>query len=224
MKKKALVIISTIIIIALTAVTVGLNVYKSKSVNTSSYIVEYKTVITEPKELERLAKKTNAPAPEGCKLEKINILQYTDEKEADFSGRFYIPSFIYEIKNVQRAPYEYRYTQPDYADIMDAGSACKFSGVYASDGAAKTHYKTKIRDSVVSRAVKYDIAKYQSIEKKYTTPEFAKGEKKVYLRAYTTYACTEFDIYNKFTGKLKEKNAGVSVPNGLIFIQYTYAK
>lgn len=223
MKKKSIIIVS-LIIVALTTITLYLNFYKLKPEVSSSTVVEYKTVITDPEELAEFAEKNKQPAPAGYKLEKINILHYTDDREDNFNSTFSPPSLLYEIKNVKRHYSEYRYTYPDYSDVADVTSACKFGGTYISNDAVKMHYKTKIGNVTVSRAVKYDITEKRGIEKKYSTPDFAKDDMKVHLKTYTTYTYTQFDIYNKYTGELKEENAAVSVPNGLLFIQYTYGK
>lgn len=176
------------------------------------------STVTNPEELEKIIEQDNIQVPEGYHLEKVETFVY-DGVEPQMEQPIIEPrAILYEIRNVRHSPNQFIYTNEYESDWFYG--PCTATETYSQTQEARVDIDTSIGDSTVEAAIGFSISQSYTHTRNYTVT--VPAGKAVNVRIHMNYTSTMFDIYNKWTGNLKEKDAWAAKPIGLVFKQYTY--
>lgn len=229
MSKKIICFITVISILLLSVFQVNaISRYPTITEDNTELELESVTTITDKETLDEIITNQNLNIPTGYHLEKVDVIVYNaDNSENTLSNSFAaedtiqpMAGLIYEIKNIRVSPKEFYYVNEYDSDWFDG--PCTISETYSKECKAKYNYSVGIQNSTVEASLGYSKS-YKTVCTKTFSTTVASG-KRLNVRIHTNYKSTEFDVYNKLTGNLAEKNCWIAKPIGLIFIQYTYSK
>lgn len=223
MIKKITCIITVISILLLTVFSTNAqNLYPIGTKDNTELKLESITTITDKEELKEIIEEQNLSVPAGYYLEKVDVIVYNTEDTINTipSSSIQPRGLIYEIRNIRVSPKEFYYVNEYDSDWFDG--PCSISETYSTECSVKYDYSVNIGDSTVQASLGYS-KNYKTVCTKTFSTTVAAG-KKLNVRIHPNYKSTEFDVYNKLTGNLVEKNCWIAKPIGLIFLQYTYSK
>lgn len=179
--------------------------------------------VTDKNMLEKIIKTDRLSVPNGLNLEKkeIFILKLESNETTNNSGKNFKrgSGLIYEIKNISVSPKEFYYIDEYDSDWYDG--ACSIKGEYNKKLSVKAKVKTVIGKGTVKNAIGFSLTQNVPVLNNFHIA--VEEGKKVNVRTYANYKSVEFDIYNKFTGRLVEAKAWAAKPIGLVIIRYTYS-
>ncbi len=178
--------------------------------------------VTDKNLLKKIIKTDRLYVPDGLNLEKkeIFVLKLENSETTNSAINFKRWSgLIYEIKNISVSPKEFYYIDEYDSDWYDG--ACSIKGEYNKKLSVKAKVKTVIGKGTVKNAIGFSLTQNVSVLNNFHIA--VEEGKKVNVRTYANYKSVEFDIYNKFTGRLVEAKAWAAKPIGLVIIRYTYS-
>lgn len=180
--------------------------------------------ITDKNELQKIIERDHLTVAPNSQLEKVEIFVYEPENNELITNSNMniqpMAGLIYEIRNVVVSPKEFYYVNEYSSDWYDG--PCTVKQTYTKSTRVKANVDTQIGDSTVKAAIGFELDQEFTVSKEFSTT-VASG-KRLNVRVHVNYKSTEFDIYNKFTGKLVESKAWAAKPIGLVIFQYTYSK
>lgn len=222
-KKKIVCLITVFSILLLSVFTVNaMSLYPTTTEDDTELELESVTTITDKEELEEIIESQNLSVPTGYYLEKVDVIVYNTEDTINTipSSSIQPRGLIYEIRNIRVSPKEFYYVNEYDSDWFDG--PCSISETYSTECSVKYDYSVNIGDSTVEASLGYS-KEYRTVCTKTFSTTVAAG-KRLNVRIHPNYKSTEFDVYNKLTGNLTEKDCWIAKPIGLIFMQYTYSK
>lgn len=180
--------------------------------------------ITDKNELQKIIERDHLTVAPNSQLEKVEIFVYKPANNESITNSNMdiqpMAGLIYEIRNVVVSPKEFYYVNDYTSDWYDG--PCVINHTYTEEKEVEYNINTTIGNSTVSAAIGYALNEKFTVSKSFSTT-VASG-KRLNVRVHVNYKSTEFDIYNKFTGKLVESKAWAAKPIGLVIFQYTYSK
>lgn len=218
MIKRLLSLLMATVILCLTSITVFA---ENDSISNQDIITISETQlissVNDPEKLQEIIEKENLSVPEGYYLEKVETFVYSND-DFEFNPEPEPQAILYEIKNVRHSPNQFIYVNQYDSDWFYGPSTISIT--YSRTNKVEKDIGVSIGNGTVSAAVGYKVSVEYTNSKTFNS-SVAAG-KKLNVKVHTNYTSTQFDIYNKWTGNLVEKDAWTAKPIGLVFKQYTY--
>lgn len=224
MMKRIISVILAMLIFILSCVTVFAQSYDIIPTEAEpQLILTSETVITDKDALAEIEISHNIDVEGEGRLSKVEQFVYSIPSSKNYfesKNSVQQRSILYEIKNVRESSKKFYYPNEYLADGWCYGP-CTISQTYTKTAKAKYNFDVNIGSSTLKSAVGYDTD-YSVTLSQYFSTTVADGQK-INVKVYANYQSTEFDVYNKYTGNLVEKDCWIAKPVDLLVLRYTYA-
>lgn len=224
MMKRIISVILAMLILILSCGTVFAQSYDIIPTESEPQLfLESETVITDKDALAEIEISHNIDVEGEGRLAKVEQFVYSIPSSKNYfesENSIQTRSILYEIKNIRVSSKKFYYPNEYLADDWYYGS-CTVSQTYTKTAKAKYNFDVNIGSSTLKSAIGYDKDYSVTLSQHYSTT-VAKNEK-INVKVYANYQSTEFDVYNKHTNNLVEKDCWIAKPVGLLVLKYTYA-
>ena len=167
------------------------------------------TTVTDPEELAALAERDGVTAPEGYRLEKVEVY-YIYAGQRSNPKTVWPYTILYRIGDCFSVGYA-------FYDVSNVVNSDWFDG--PCEASVEVVGTENAWVDAQTRSAQTAVAAYEEPAVFYTTvPE----GKKVNIRTYTQYSVSRFDVVNRLTEQTVEQDAWMAFPDGRVFIQYTF--